>query len=92
MYGPDEPALQGLRRRLESDWIPGLESIAGVHAAELPALWDADFLFGPRTDAGEDTYVLCEINAGSVIPFPDDVPRKLGEAVSAALDFHARGG
>ena len=37
----------------------------------LPVLWDADFLYGPRTASGDDTYVLCEINVSSVIPFPD---------------------
>lgn len=31
-----------------------------VGAASLPIIWDADFLYGPRTASGEDTYVLCE--------------------------------
>jgi hypothetical protein len=33
-------------------------------------LWDCDFLLGPKTASGADTYVLCEINASSVSPFP----------------------
>lgn len=32
----------------------------------LPIVWDADFLYGPRTATGEDTYVLWEINVSSV--------------------------
>ena len=48
---------------------------------ELPVLWDADFMYGPRTAAGEDTYVLCEINCSSVIPFPPAVPGKIASAL-----------
>jgi hypothetical protein len=33
-------------------------------------IWDADFLYGPRTAVGQDTYVLCEINVSAVWPFP----------------------
>ena len=44
-------------------------------------LWDADFLYGPKSDTGVDGYILCEINASSVFPFPDDVPRALANAV-----------
>ena len=43
-------------------------------AAALPIIWDADFLYGPRTAAGEDTYVLGEINVSSVMPIPDQAP------------------
>ena len=38
---------------------------SGIDAASLPIIWDADFLYGPRTASGEDTYVLCEINVSS---------------------------
>ena len=40
--------------------------------ASLPLLWHANFLLGPKTASGEDTYVLCEINLRSVYPFPDE--------------------
>jgi len=43
-------------------------------------LWDADFLLGPRTEAGEGSYVLCEINASSVSPFPDTAAPLLARA------------
>ena len=42
--------------------------------ASLPIIWDADFLYGPRDRAGEDTYVLCEINVSSCFAFPDQAP------------------
>jgi hypothetical protein len=56
---------------MEETWLPELMRIVGVNASVLPILWDADFLLGPRTAEGEDTYVLCEINVSSVYPFPD---------------------
>uniref|UniRef100_UPI002020A138 Cj0069 family protein n=2 Tax=Pseudomonadota TaxID=1224 RepID=UPI002020A138 len=44
---------------------------------DLPVIWDADFLLGPKDAAGQDTYVLCEINASSVFPMPDEAPDAL---------------
>jgi len=40
----------------------------------LPIIWDADFLYGPRTASGEDPYVLCEINVSSCFAIPDEAP------------------
>ena len=34
---------------------------------------------GPRTAAGEDTYVLCEINVSAITPFPDSAAPKVAE-------------
>jgi hypothetical protein len=48
-------------------------------------LWDADFLYGPRTASGDDTYVLCEINVSSVIPFPEQAPAAVARLVLARL-------
>lgn len=82
--GPERAELQGLRTRLESSWIPGLQALLEIETASLPALWDADFLLGPKTPAGDDTYVLCEINASSVFPFPDEARAPLVRAAIAA--------
>lgn len=86
MYGPDEPAFRSLRAMLESEWVPAMQSLVDVDAAALPALWDADFLFGPKDASGSDTYVLCEINVSSVLPFPADAPAKLAQAVLSAVN------
>lgn len=51
----------------------------------LPVLWDADFLYGPKTASGEDTYVLCEINVSAVYPFPDGALGPLAEEVARRL-------
>lgn len=69
--GSDDPRFQRLRLLMEDAWVPELLETVGMNAADLPVLWDADFLLGPRTADGEDTYVLCEINVSSVSPFPD---------------------
>jgi len=81
MYQASEPAFAELRTRLEEEWVPAMAGLVGIDRTELPMLWDADFLYGPKSDTGVDGYILCEINASSVLPFPDDVPRALANAV-----------
>jgi hypothetical protein len=84
-YGPAKPEFQELKRRLESGWVGEMTATLGLAREELPALWDADFLFGPRNARGEDTYVLCEINVSSVYPFPDEALDPLAEHVARRL-------
>ena len=67
----NDARFQGLRRRLESEWIGPLCSHVGVLPENLPMLWDADFLLGHRGAGSKEKYVLCEINVSSVSPFPD---------------------
>jgi hypothetical protein len=56
---------------METEWVPELQRIVDVDTRSLPVIWDADFLYGPRTSSGDDTFVLCEINASSTFSFPD---------------------
>ena len=56
---------------METEWVPAMCRTLELDAASLPVIWDADFLYGPKTSTGEDTYVLCEINISAVYPFPD---------------------
>ena len=70
--GPEDERFQRLRGLMEAKWIPEMASRLGLGLNDLPVVWDADFLLGPRDAAGEDTYVLCEINASSVYPIPDE--------------------
>jgi hypothetical protein len=74
MHGPDAPAFAALRAKMENEWTPQMLQTLGMDAAALPIIWDADFLYGPRTTAGEDTYVLCEINVSCVFAIPDEAP------------------
>ncbi len=70
--GPDDPRFQRLRSLMEAEWIPEMAARLGLRPDDLPVVWDADFLLGTKDAAGEDTYVLCEINASSVYPIPDE--------------------
>jgi hypothetical protein len=82
-FGPDKPEFQALKALLEEGWVSEMQHLCNVPTAELPLIWDADFLLGARTSAGEDTYRLCEINISGVFPIPDEALRPLADA---ALD------
>ena len=60
--------FQRLRERLEKEWIPDLQRLMALRAEELPLLWDADFFLG---DPPAPEFLLCEINASCVSPFPE---------------------
>jgi hypothetical protein len=85
MYDASEPMFAALHRHAETDWVPALQARVGVNDTALPLLWDADFLFGPATESGDDTYVLCEINVSAVAPFPPTAVPKLVAATAARL-------
>ena len=74
-----------LRTLLETAWVPELQALLGLATASLPVIWDADFLFGPRDEAGGDTYVLCEINASSTFAFPEFAMPAVAEAALARI-------
>ena len=83
------PPYQALRARMESEWVPELQRLLGIDTHSLPVIWDADFLYGPKTTSGEDTYVLCEINASSTFAFPEHA---MPTVARAALDRISRAG
>jgi Domain of unknown function (DUF6815) len=68
---PSAPIYGDLRTRLESEWVSQMQQLLGIDTHSLPVIWDVDFLYGPKTPAGDDTYVLCEINASSTFAFPE---------------------
>ena len=80
MHPPEAEPFQALRRLAENEWVPGMQRLLGIARDDLPALWDADFLYGPKTADGRDTYVLCEINVSAVAPFPDSAAPKVAQA------------
>jgi hypothetical protein len=84
--GPFDPRFQRIRALMERDWTPGLAAALQIHPDDLPVIWDADLLLGPPTPDGEDSYVLCEINASAVFPMPQEGPdaiaRTLGERLA----------
>lgn len=84
-HPPDRPEFQTIKRKMEDDWIPELLAGLGLERIQLPLLWDADFLLGPKDAHGEDTYVLCEINVSSVSPFPESAQAPLARATRDRL-------
>lgn len=80
MHDASAAEFQYLRMVMERDWVPAMQSILDIETDALPVLWDADFLYGPKSAAGKDSYVLCEINVSCVSPFPDSAAAPLAEA------------
>jgi hypothetical protein len=85
MHPASASAFQVLRTKMESEWTPQMRQLLDIDAESLPIIWDADFLYGPRTASGQDTYVLCEINVSSVFPFPDQAPSEIARLALARL-------
>jgi hypothetical protein len=85
MYGPDAVQFQALRTKMEAEWTPQMMEALGIEQNSLPIIWDADFLYGPRNAAGEDTYVLCEINVSSVFAIPDEAPAAIARLTRERL-------
>lgn len=86
-HPPTLPGYQSLKQQLEEEWVPAVQQRFGIETGGLPVLWDCDFLLGSKTASGADTYVLCEINASSVSPFPESaiVPMACAAVNSARL-------
>ena len=70
---------------MENEWLNALCRTLCLETSSLPLIWDADFLFGPKTLCGEDTYVLGEINVSAVYPFPDEAIEPLARAFKQQL-------
>jgi hypothetical protein len=83
--GPADPRFQRLRALMEREWTPGLSRLLDIDPDALPVIWDADFLLGPRTPEGDDSYVLCEINVSSVFPIPDEALDALAQTTLRRL-------
>src|SRR5262245_30132949 len=84
LYHPATLAeFQVLKQQVEQVWVPAMQRLLDIDTESLPVLWDCDFLPGPKHASGADTYVLCEINASSVSPFPSSA---VGPVARATLD------
>jgi hypothetical protein len=79
---------QPLRSKMEHEWVPQMQEVLGIDTTMLPVIWDADFLYGPKNDAGDDAYVLREINVSAVWPFPPQATRTLAAAAARRLAAH----
>jgi hypothetical protein len=77
--------FQRLRTIMETQWTPAMMRVLDLAREAMPIIWDADFLYGPRDEAGEDTYVLCEINVSSVFAIPDQAPAEIARLTRERL-------
>jgi hypothetical protein len=77
---------------MEGEWTPRMMETLGIGREELPIIWDADFLYGPRGPDGEDTYVLCEINVSCVFAIPDQAPAEIARLAEERLRSSRRPG
>jgi hypothetical protein len=80
-----DPRFQCLRRLMEDEWTPQLTSLLDIPRRDLPMIWDADFMLGPRGADGTDSYVLGEINVSSVFPIPDEASAEIARRVADRL-------
>lgn len=78
-YPPTRADFQQLKEKLEREWVGEMCGLLSLTRDELPVLWDADFMYGPKDASGSDTYVLCEINISSVYPYPESAMAPLAE-------------
>jgi len=85
MHPASAEAFQALKAQMESEWTPQMMDLLEIDRDSLPTIWDADFLYGPRTESGEDSYVLCEINVSSVFAIPDQAPAAIACLVNERL-------
>jgi hypothetical protein len=85
MHDADAVPFQALRAKMENEWTPQMMEVLGIDRRSLPIIWDADFLYGPRTASGEDSYVLCEINVSSCFAIPDQAPAAIARLVLKRL-------
>lgn len=67
---PTDPRFQGLRERMEREWVPALREAVHLDVDRLPVIWDADFFWDQR-GSGPERFGLCEINVSAVHPYPD---------------------
>ena len=74
---------------MEDEWTPQLISLLDIPRRDLPMIWDADFMLGPRNGDGNDTYVLGEINVSSVFPIPHEAPAEITGRVADRLRARA---
>jgi hypothetical protein len=85
MHPATAPEFQALRTKMDDEWIPQMMQLFGIDRASLPIIWDADFLYGSPTVAGEDTFALCEINVSSVFAIPGQAPAAIARLTRERL-------
>ena len=79
-YKPDDPQFKVLMDQFIATDLPKILPALGLEKEPLPLIWTTDFILGPKTDAGDDTYFVGEFNCSCVgitqqLYLADDVAR-----------------
>ncbi|MFL9936069.1 hypothetical protein P0D88_45210 [Paraburkholderia sp. RL18-103-BIB-C] len=77
--------FQALTAKMELEWTPQMMDVLKINISSLPIIWDADFLYGPRNESGDDTYVSCRTNVSSVFAIPDQAPAAIARLMNERL-------
>src|SRR3546814_16248201 len=51
-FPPTRADFQALREQMENEWLGALCRLVGLDRAQLPGIWDAAFLYGPKDPEG----------------------------------------
>ncbi|MBZ0285777.1 MAG: Cj0069 family protein [Anaerolineae bacterium] len=85
VYDADAPRYAGLKAKLETAWVSEMRNTLAIESDDLPVLWDTDFIMGDKTQSGEDTYLLCEINVSSVYPSAESPIGQLADSLLTSM-------
>ena len=89
-HPPSAPEFQAIKTKMEAEWLTALCDTLQIDPKSLPMIWDADLLYGAKTETGEDAYVLCEINVSAVYPFPQEALAPLAQTIQERLSKRRR--
>jgi hypothetical protein len=67
---------------METEWVPQMIDVLGLDPAACPSS-GTPISFSPRDATGADSYVLCEVNASSCFPIPDEAPAAIARLALA---------
>mmetsp|Transcript_28619 Transcript_28619/g.80616 ORF Transcript_28619/g.80616 Transcript_28619/m.80616 type:complete len:354 (+) Transcript_28619:201-1262(+) len=65
-YKPDDPQFAGLIDSFVNKDLPKFMKALGLKDRQLPLIWTANFILGPKTEDRGDTYVICDLNCACV--------------------------
>ena len=91
MYGRDEAAFAGVREAGSRVGAGDAAATRDRHLRPARPLGRRLPLLGPVTANGDDTNILCEINASSVIPSPPEAPTELARGTLIGVTARAHG-
>jgi hypothetical protein len=65
-YPPTRVDFQRLKDKLEQEWLGQLCDVVGVDKAQLPILWDADFLCGEKDSDGAKSWSTARVYQSAI--------------------------